>query len=65
MTKPKYNYVCDECGSTNILRDAWAEWNVEKQDWVLSEYFDNTECGDCGGPCYAVAIELKGQLNDE
>jgi hypothetical protein len=39
--------VCDECGSDNVVRDAWAEWDVEKQEWVLRTVFDFGKCEDC------------------
>jgi len=39
--------VCRTCGSNRVLRDAWAEWDVEKQDWVLQNVFDNSFCEVC------------------
>lgn len=47
MTKMKM--VCSTCGSENVLRDAFAEWDVEAQDWVLQNVFDDAVCDDCGG----------------
>ena len=45
----KLKMVCDRCGGDNVMRDAWAEWDVEKQEWVLrGEPFDNACCDDCG-----------------
>jgi hypothetical protein len=40
--------VCSWCGSADVSRDAWASWDVEKQDWVLSAVFDNGFCHACG-----------------
>ncbi len=40
-------YACDSCGGSAVTRDAWAEWNVEGQAWVLSEIFDFAFCHQC------------------
>lgn len=39
--------VCERCGSEMVTRDAWAEWNVERQEWVLSAVFDYAFCHNC------------------
>lgn len=39
--------VCSVCGSENVKRDAWAEWSVQEQSWVLCSTYDNTYCEDC------------------
>jgi hypothetical protein len=46
---PKVQMVCAECGGTNVMRDAWACWNVETQEWELQSTFDNAHCDDCDG----------------
>jgi hypothetical protein len=28
-------FVCGGCGSSDVSRDAWADPDVEKQEWVL------------------------------
>ena len=38
---------CKSCGSENVLRDAWAEWDSETQRWELSSVFDHAYCDDC------------------
>lgn len=45
----KVQIVCAYCGSEEVKRDAWAEWDVEKQDWVLSSVYDHTYCEVCDG----------------
>jgi hypothetical protein len=30
-----------------VTRDAWAEWNLERQAWTLSEIFDFAFCHTC------------------
>jgi len=41
---PKVQMICEKCGSTQVLRDAWAEWDVESQEWVLQNVFDHAVC---------------------
>ena len=31
-TTPKVTHKCARCGGTNVLRDAWAEWDDETPD---------------------------------
>jgi len=42
--------ICSTCKSTDVLCDAWAEWNAEKQDWELRATFDAAHCNTCDGP---------------
>lgn len=44
---PIIRIVCSWCGSTDVSRDAWAAWNVARQDWVLSSVFDAGFCQAC------------------
>ena len=39
--------VCRYCGSANVMRDAWAVWDVDTQTWQLGASFDYSKCGDC------------------
>jgi hypothetical protein len=39
--------VCKTCGSENVLKDAWAKFNPEIQEWVLENIFDNEYCEEC------------------
>lgn len=41
--------VCAHCGSDNVRRDAFAEWDIDNQDWVLSHTFDDAYCEACEG----------------
>ncbi len=41
--------VCSRCHSTEVRHDAWAEWDEDSQEWVLSELFDYAYCLDCDG----------------
>ena len=40
---------CAACGSTAILRDAWARWDPASQDYELAAVFDYAYCEDCDG----------------
>ena len=39
--------VCKQCGSDNVMRDAYAMWSVEEQKWTLAATYDVTDCVDC------------------
>lgn len=47
--------VCSWCRSDRVSRDAWADWDVERQAWVLGEVFDDGYCHRC--ECEARLIE--------
>lgn len=50
MTRVKM--VCRECGSEDVLADAYAEWNVELQQWEVQNVFDKGSfCQQCDGEC--------------
>ena len=40
--------VCGACGSREIRRDAWAEWNMATREWELQNIFDAFCCDGCG-----------------
>jgi predicted RNA-binding Zn-ribbon protein involved in translation (DUF1610 family) len=40
--------LCPYCGSENIVRDAYAEWDSEANEWVLRSVYDDMSCDDCG-----------------
>ena len=44
---PRIDFVCRDCGGNSVTRDAWAEWDVAAQDWVLGSAFDYAFCHDC------------------
>lgn len=39
--------TCAKCGSENVMRDAYAVWNFDTQDWELGAVFDQGYCDDC------------------
>ena len=48
---PKEKKVCTMCGGDNILADAWARWDIEEQEYVLDNTFDDRFCEDCDCAC--------------
>lgn len=47
--RTKISKHCTECGSTNILADAFARWNESGQYWEIDNVFDDFYCEDCDG----------------
>ena len=47
--QPKVRMVCETCGSEDVSRDAWSDWDVQTQDWVLRTVFDYGHCHACDG----------------
>lgn len=39
--------VCGTCGSRDVSRDAWADWDDTGQRWVLRTMFDYAHCHAC------------------
>lgn len=57
-------YACAECGSTNVLKDAYACWDVSTQDWVLSSTYDSNTCDDCGEHDISL-VEIEADENGD
>lgn len=51
MAEPKTKPICSECGSDDVLMDAYARWDVDAQEWVLNSTHDDTVCERCEGEC--------------
>ena len=46
----KITYVCRDCGSDDLLADAWAQWDEEKQEFVLMDAnLGSYWCRQCDG----------------
>ena len=42
--------VCTTCRGINVMCDAYAIWNLQRQEWELSNTFDKgAYCDDCDG----------------
>ena len=48
--KPRIKMVCKECGSDDVLCDAYAVWDVDTQQWEVVNTFDKgAYCNECDG----------------
>lgn len=50
---PKKTFVCENCGSDDVRKEASAEWDVDRQEWVLASWAmeglsDDVICNNCG-----------------
>lgn len=43
----RVTFICENCRSKLVTRDAWAEWDEEAQDWVLGAAYDYAFCHTC------------------
>lgn len=50
-TSSKVIIRCSTCHDDRILRDAWACWSVEQQEWELGQVFDHVYCETCESEC--------------
>lgn len=39
--------TCSWCNSPNVSRDAWADWDVASQTWILGAVYDQGFCHNC------------------
>jgi len=52
MKPAKVDWVCEHCGSNDVLVDAYAEWNVDTQQWEIHSTFNKgSYCRECDGEC--------------
>lgn len=54
----KITMKCKTCDSENVLKDAYAEWDVMLQEWVIQNVFDDSYCETCEGECKIKEVEL-------
>ena len=50
--------ICGTCGSNEVSRDAWANWDIGEQEWTLGSVFDQGFCHRCGCESSLVEVEL-------
>ena len=56
--------ICRTCKSDDVRADAYAAWNVEKQEWEISATFDKgAVCEDCGEETRLEWIKVGEQEN--
>ncbi len=58
---------CGQCGGPNIVKDAYAEWDKDAQEWVLKSVYDYTYCENCDVRTVTVdlLINTEGVINNE
>ena len=54
----RLNYICKHCGSSDVIFDAYAQWNPESQEFVLYSISDDPWCCECGGETAVKTIDL-------
>ncbi|GLQ31431.1 hypothetical protein [Litoribrevibacter albus] len=42
-----YELTCSKCGGENVVKDAFASWDVNAQEFVLYATYDESYCHDC------------------
>lgn len=50
--------VCVECGSNQVIRDAWAVWDRERQQWKLGGLHESEFCSCCDQPTETEELPL-------
>ena len=50
--------ICGTCGSDDVSRDAWADWDTRNQDLVLGSVFDYVHCHRCDCETSIIEVEL-------
>ena len=43
----KVEYYCRKCGSNHVGRDAFCDWNTEKQTWEIANFTGEAFCHEC------------------
>jgi hypothetical protein len=54
----RYKMVCSDCGSEDIVSDAYAEWNKFTQRWELSDLHDYSYCRSCESESRIDEVEI-------
>jgi len=58
QTRKRVTYVCKSCGSTNVISDTSAEWDVPTQKWIVVGHYDAAECLRCEQETHLIEVEL-------
>lgn len=51
-------FVCSNCGSDDVRRDAWAIWNPHSGNWEAAELCDNAYCNACDGETRLKEVDI-------
>lgn len=55
---PSMAMHCRICGSDDVMRDAWAQWDENAQQWALGSMFDAAFCNLCEADTSLVEVPL-------
>lgn len=62
----KIKKACSQCGSEDVLFDAYARWDYEKQEFVLDDPTficnSNTLCESCNGECGINETKIEEEI---
>ena len=54
--------ICSNCGSEDILMDAYASWDFDKQEWKLHAIFDKQSvCETCDWEIRIINKEVRDE----
>jgi hypothetical protein len=56
--KHRITQRCAHCKGEDVVVDAWAEWDQDKQEWVLRSVFEDYFCIDCEQACDIEELEI-------
>ncbi|HEX8443663.1 MAG TPA: hypothetical protein VF631_08450, partial [Allosphingosinicella sp.] len=59
LTGKRLAIICSVCGSDEVSRDAWANWDTRQQEWVLGAVFDYAHCHRCDRERSLIEVELE------
>ena len=52
-------YICEKCGSPNVLFDAYAVWDHIAQRMELHSHYDFESCSTCGSEGSVTEVSLE------
>ena len=55
--------TCKDCGSEDLLFDAWARWDYATQENILVDVYPKAICQSCGGQCTVNEIQTDEKEN--
>jgi|GEM_PF-2869653 len=61
VTEPPVKMCCAVCGSEEVLRDAYAQWDVAQQQWILHSVYDNAVCEKCDGDADLKEVPIEAE----
>ena len=59
MAHKQVGYICGVCGSTNLVYDAYAQWDVDNQRMELRSNYDQCDCLDCERENGQIEVDME------